>query len=409
MKTCNELINLTKILNVITMCLLLIPLMNIGIFMIKSGAVGDREIKSESVESKRTDITAYPNIYYIILDAYAREDVLREMYEYDNKDFIDYLIGRGFYVANESVSNYCQTVLSLASSLNFKYLDDLVVEVGAENEDRRWGSKMMRDNRIFSFLKQYGYKTVTFDTVSWKSVRIKNSDMFFSEPGANLFEVKLVDSTPIHKIQIVLRRLRILTDQKVTGESVYDSYRKKILNAFAIIEDLSKEKGPMFFMAHFAIPHQPFVFGENGDVITSDTEQFSIWNWSPTFRDGYKDNYIRQLRFVNKRVREMVDKIIANSSQSPIIILQADHGPSLMLDRENPDKTNLKERMAILNAYYLPGDADKELYPSITPVNTFRIIFNHYFKTNYSLLEDESYFSTWSQPYKFINVMDKTL
>ena len=83
----------------------------------------------------------------------------------------------------------------------------------------------------------------------------------------------------------------------------------------------------------------------------------------------------------------MIDKIIANSSQPPIIILQADHGPASMLDQESLDNTNIKERMAILNALYLPGDGDKGLYPSITPVNTFRIIFNHYFGTNYSLLK----------------------
>jgi hypothetical protein len=48
-------------------------------------------------------------------------------------------------------------------------------------------------------------------------------------------------------------------------------------------------------------------------------------------------------------------------------------------------------RMSILNAYYVNEETKKDLYETITPVNSFRIIFNHYFGTNYPLLEDLSY------------------
>jgi hypothetical protein len=41
----------------------------------------------------------------------------------------------------------------------------------------------------------------------------------------------------------------------------------------------------------------------------------------------------------------------------------------------------------------LPGGGTSQIYPTITPVNTFRLIFNIYFGGNYPLLEDKSYFS----------------
>ena len=53
----------------------------------------------------------------------------------------------------------------------------------------------------------------------------------------------------------------------------------------------------------------------------------------------------------------------------------------------------LKERISIFNAYYLPGHALQFLYDSITPVNSFRIIFDHYFGTNLGVLEDKTYFT----------------
>ena len=54
--------------------------------------------------------------------------------------------------------------------------------------------------------------------------------------------------------------------------------------------------------------------------------------------------------------------------------------------------------MAILNAILIPGN-QTGLLKNQTPVNTFRIIFNHVFGTNYIILEDRSYFSVTSWPF----------
>jgi hypothetical protein len=61
--------------------------------------------------------------------------------------------------------------------------------------------------------------------------------------------------------------------------------------------------------------------------------------------------------------------------------------------------------MKILNAYYLPGHAD-QLYTSISPVNTFRVVLNSYFGTNFPLLEDVSYYSSLSCHYDFTVMPD---
>src|SRR5688572_31865313 len=42
----------------------------------------------------------------------SRQDVLHELYEFDNSSFLNDLSARGFYVAHESSSNYIQTMLS---------------------------------------------------------------------------------------------------------------------------------------------------------------------------------------------------------------------------------------------------------------------------------------------------------
>ena len=108
---------------------------------------------------------------------------------------------------------------------------------------------------------------------------------------------------------------------------------------------------------------------------------------------GYRD----QLIYLNKRVLPMLQQIIAGSETPPIIILQADHGGV---------RTNLQDRMRILNAYYLPDGGAEVLYPSISPVNTFRKILNYYFGTNYPQLDDTAYHSGYDLPYDYTVVKD---
>ncbi len=81
----------TKILNVIGIALVFISLINIGIYGLRTtDKVLDKTETQEAVFSPDST-EGLPDIYYIILDAYARQDTLKEVYGYDNSDFIDYL------------------------------------------------------------------------------------------------------------------------------------------------------------------------------------------------------------------------------------------------------------------------------------------------------------------------------
>ena len=63
--------------------------------------------------------------------------------------------------------------------------------------------------------------------------------------------------------------------------------------------------------------------------------------------------------------------------------MQGDHGPNGFLD---PQPAHI--RYPILNAYYLPDDGSSKLYPSISPVNTFRLILSNYLGADLELLPD---------------------
>jgi len=175
-----------------------------------------------------------------------------------------------------------------------------------------------------------------------------------------------------------------------------------------VLTDIPDMPEPTYTMVHFTPPHPPFLFDADGNPVPEAKLEL--------IGDVYADreNYLNQLIFINKKVKEMIDKILKKSKTPPIIILCADHGSTTTLGHPyhwpRPPEENLpgvKERVSILNSYYLPYGGDNLLYDSISPVNTFRLIFNYYFGTDYELLPDKSYYSDYKYFYEFFDVTDE--
>ncbi len=59
-----------------------------------------------------------------------------------------------------------------------------------------------------------------------------------------------------------------------------------------------------------------------------------------------------------------------------------------------------EDRMKNLNAYYFPDGGSPQVYDSVSPVNTFRIIFNRYFGADLPLLPDRHYYSNIVKPFE---------
>ena len=131
----NLLPDLTSVLNITLACLVAVPAANVAYHITarhtSNVAAAEPAVDSHMATVEKLPETS-PDIFYIILDAYGRADVLKRMYDYDNSEFLSFLQSRGFRVCPQAHSNYCQTVISLASSLNMEYIGD---EVEAQGSD----------------------------------------------------------------------------------------------------------------------------------------------------------------------------------------------------------------------------------------------------------------------------------
>jgi hypothetical protein len=326
-----------------------------------------------------------PDIYYIILDGYARADVLAEFYGHDNSAFLDSLTARGFYVPGHSFSNYPQTYFSLASSLNLNYLDDVRGVMGDDSHDRRPLRYLIENNSVVQALRQAGYAYVLLSSDYSATQGSSQVDFCFCESyGLSEFENVLLTPTPFW----------LWSPQSFQ----YDAHRQKIESTLTHLRKLPHLAQPMFVFAHIMAPHPPFVFGPQGESLPQHAP-FTISDGGdyPGSHNEYIERYRGQVTYLNTQITAVVDAILARSSTPPVIILQGDHGPRSMPDGES----SARERLGIFAAYYLPNSDNQPFYDAMTPVNTFRLIFNRYFGTHYATLKDKSYFSTWNHPYQF--------
>lgn len=372
----------SRILNMVGIVLLIIPIFQIGLFEWHrySPVTGIENVTTTSIIQGTSSLSnnKLPDIYYIILDGYPRQDVLLKYHNFDNIDFINELEAIGFYVPTCSQSNYAMTDLSLSSSLNMNYLEGLNQNIHAINL-----TESIIHNGVRQFLEQEGYKTVSFDSGIWFT-ELQDASYYISQnrPVISSF----FDFTYLSEFEFLFVRttvLRLAEEAKSAWlDALFQNPQKenydRILFEFDQLGNSPSLPGPKFVFVHIMAPHgYPFIFDAEGNLVEANSTDPALGN---------------DLLYINKRTLEAVRAIILQSKIPPIIIIQGDHG----IDTE--------VRMANLIAYYFPNGGIKFLYPTITPVNSFRLVFNTYFGQDLPLLPDVSYYSSYEDMFHFTEV-----
>jgi hypothetical protein len=229
-------------------------------------------------------------------------------------------------------------------------------------------------------LSKIGYKTVAFQS-GYPFTDMKNADYYiptnsshFFAPYVEPFEYLFLQNSAF---RILLDTQTDFVDRYISPLGIQDAeYVVRIQNIFKELPKITKIASPKFVFVHLDIPHHPFIFLPDGSINPDRSYYPYLIMPSGELR---KQGYINQVQYVNLMLLPIIQGLINNSENPPIIILQGDHG----LEVDN--------RVKILDAIYMPDGGMENLYPSISPVNTFRVIFNNYFGTDLPLLEDKTY------------------
>ena len=290
----------------------------------------------------------------------------------------------GFYIPDCAQSNYDTTKRSMTSTLNMDYLEEIGIDYLADK------SKFLpytKENLVFRKFENLGYSTVAFKSL-YPLLDMYEADYYYnyfnedsamdSHAGLN-FQYLFLRTTlmrPIIDAPEGLDGLKLpsFLDWWIPTDKSLDlssrAAQQYLQNIYALEKlketpDLPPKK---FVYAHLYITHQPYVFYPDG-------------RFHPALRQGV-NAYRDQVVFINPELIEIIEAILEKSDPPPIIVLQSDHS---YFEGE--------DRPKILNAYYFPDGGEEYLYDTITPVNTFRMIFNIYFNEQNQILPDTSLYT----------------
>ena len=331
-----------------------------------------------------------PDVYWVILDRYGSGNVVDKYFDYDNSPFLDELEARGFYVAEHATANYLKTALSLDSSRNMEYLDFAELRAQAKS-DRDWGplyKGLKQPFEVQHYLGSAGYRFIYLGTY-WGPTK--------QHPSADIEYV--YDELSSEFLDVLTGWTMLSALQGLGGPDAPLDWRRNRWNQtryeWDSLNRASSLGGPKFVHAHFALPHDPFVFHADGSFVTAEEEK----------ERPREVNYVDQMRYANAKVLEWLDGLLSvPAEERPIVIIQADEGPFPIryarnegaFDWTTATPEELEEKFGILSAFYLPGKTAQEagLYESVTPVNQFRAIFHAYFGLDLPLLPDRNWIFT---------------
>jgi hypothetical protein len=389
-------------INTIALVLVLFPVIQVFSLAFGSPANTDQPVStptpnagSDSLSSASPSSTIpanvdpgqYPDVYLIVLDGYSRADTL-EVLGYDNSEFLNTLEDMGFYVAECSRSNYKHTLLSMSSTFSMDLLWRAIPNAGPTDRNTAPLYEALKHNRVRSDFEQRGYTIVAFQTgYSWDEWT--DADIYLKLDNAEINNEKQASFiTPFE--YIFLRNTAIypfIENSALAVQRFYQNYNEVNHTLDKLPKVASSIPGPKFVYAHIMSPHTPYIFLPDGSLNT-DSRFYNTETGTPSNPNLEAEGYINNVKFLNSRMPGIFSEIIKNSKVPPVIILQGDHGYVIPERRYNN-----------LMAFYFPNGGNEALYPTITPVNTFRLVSNLYFGTDMPLRNDVSNVADVGRPY----------
>lgn len=134
--------------------------------------------------------------------------------------------------------------------------------------------------------------------------------------------------------------------------------------------------GPKFIYGHFILPHPPFIFTRNGEI-----RPFVRQSKGSQISAKGSSDFLEQIEYADLLIKELTGHILKHNRRNTILIVQGDHGYA-------SEKMTGDFGFQNFTAVYFPDKNYQNLYPSISPVNTFRQVLNKTWKTNFQLLKD---------------------
>lgn len=395
-----DLRGITALLNTGSALLVALALTTIGWHAITEPAIyvgGQRVVASAPTAPSGEPLR---DIYYLVVEDHGAPRTLSQYLDIPDDDgFYDWLADQGFDVLRDTRSNYGRTPLSMASSMNMTYLDELAAAMGPDEASERPLLQMVRESKATGFLKARGYSYALLGSQYYLTASSPAADVNPTFAQTSDFLGVLTESTILPSTANALGFEDELSDRRRNYDAAVWGLRT--------FPQLAERPGPKFVFMHLYLPHQPWVVDADGRYVTKEVDEGRSW----------AERYRTQWSFVHREMTSLIQRLLDEPEEArPIIILTTDEGPNARdmprtetnIDWSSANDAQLDQKFAIFAAYYLPGVSNTCMYAGMSSINTFRLVFDLYFDANLPLLPDRNYIHRdRDHPYDLTEITDR--
>ncbi len=302
------------------------------------------------------------DVYFVVVDGYARADVLSSMFGYELD--LDVFERHGLHVIADARTGYSSTVASISSMLTFSH----VGTKGNRPTDRERAALhgiMGGANPVVEAFTDAGYEYVHIES-GWDGTRCGEAVDVCLDAG-------LIDEA---SGILVERSIFSRWFQRRFGSA----FTSNGLRAFEDLQVVSQTESqePRFVFAHIPLPHPPMFLDRNCELV-ADPAMAGGALGSPglagsALLERRVEAYLQQIECVNARLGSFLDAV----SNSDIVIITGDHGSDsvgqLSLKPGDWSADAVYERMSVFTALRVPGcdavQGSKLMLPDL-----FRLVF----------------------------------
>lgn len=320
----------------------------------------------EKINSERK-----PEIFFLLFDMYPSDKALQKHLHHDNSELSYFLKSKGFYVASDSRSLYLDTYFSLGSTLNLtelEYVNDKSIKKYKKN---LLALKNVKHNRVLEILTSSGYDLRNYSVFDLQDQpsplrfsmkkhedNILTASTFFNWAYYS-FETDYFKSNR----NIDLSFLKTAWSTNVKSDI---SFQLEEFNR--IVDSFSENKRPAFNYFHFNMPHPPILYDSAGNEL-GIRDMYAFYGY-----ERATNNFLSYIKYVNGKIKKMVESIMNKVGKDVVIIIQGDHGY-----REFNSKFTDEMKLGIYNAVYLPDSNYIGFTDTMKPIQTFKQILANQF------------------------------
>jgi len=321
-----------------------------------------------------------PDIFFIVFDEYTSSLALKQYFRYDNSALDSSLLANHFFLAGKAQSNYNSTPLSIGSCFNMQYFNPSLEGDQVTTKKILQALYSLKKSQLPRLLSHKGYDIYNFGLCDLEHYPVYTSRTFARYETLPLYQETLWGRIErdiwwnTYKFGIPF--LRKLRNNQFAGEGK-NAIAINRTNFTATLAELKKQSSrPKFVFTHIMMPHAPFYLDENGQPYNSFSMAANAYDTAL---------YLKQLAYSNKWIDSLAKAASQPFSRPRVVIIEGDHG------FRDPAMAVREKQFRNLNAYYFSDKDYNALYDSISPINTFPVIFNKYFQTKLPLRKDSTF------------------